>query len=171
MESSEKTQLGLIAEVVGIAQELGLQVWLRGGWGVDFYLGVVTRAHADIDFFVLDGDCDELARALDEAGFITVAGPPPEQQLDFTKAGQEVSIARVRRGPGRRVLVAGGPHAGEDWPEGMLDGPVGTLAGTSCRVISPGSQVEIKEMMPIWVPGRPRREKDRQDIKKLREAL
>lgn len=36
-------QLGLIGEIVAMAAELEAQVWLRGGWAVDFFLGEVTR--------------------------------------------------------------------------------------------------------------------------------
>lgn len=32
-------------------------------------------------------------------------------------------------------------------------------------------RIESKEMMPVWVPGRPRRQKDAEDIARLRPAL
>jgi hypothetical protein len=41
----------------------------------------------------------------------------------------------------------------------------------ACPVISPAAQIEIKQMMPVWVPGRPRRPKDAADIARLRAAL
>jgi hypothetical protein len=37
--------------------------------------------------------------------------------------------------------------------------------------MSPEAQIESKEMMPVWVPGRPRRPKDAADIALLRQAL
>ena len=70
-----------------------------------------------------------------------------------------------------QVVVAGGPFDGEPWPTGMLNGPVRTLRGVSYRVITPEAQIEIKLMMPIWDPGRPRRLKDREDVKRIRRAL
>lgn len=70
-----------------------------------------------------------------------------------------------------RVVVAGGPWAGEVWPEGMLDASVGRIAALRCRIISPRTQIEIKQMMPVWVPGRPRRKKDVEDITRLEAAL
>jgi hypothetical protein len=40
-----------------------------------------------------------------------------------------------------------------------------------CPIISPHVQIESKEMMPVWVPGRRRRPKDAEDIARLRQAL
>jgi hypothetical protein len=85
-------QLRLIADTVAMAERLGVQVWLRGGWATDFFLGQVTRDHVDIDW-------------------------------------------------------------------------------EARRIISPQVQIECKEMMPVWVPGRPRRPKDAEDIARLRQAL
>ncbi|MCQ1576142.1 hypothetical protein [Streptomyces parvus] len=53
----------------------------------------------------------------------------------------------------------------------MLDGTVGRIGATVCPVISPAAQIEIKRMMPVWGPGRPRRPKDAQDIRVLEAAL
>jgi hypothetical protein len=37
--------------------------------------------------------------------------------------------------------------------------------------VSAAAQIEIKEMMPVWVPGMRRRAKDAEDIARLRAAL
>ncbi|MFF1649178.1 nucleotidyltransferase domain-containing protein [Streptomyces sp. NPDC058240] len=49
-------QLRLIAEAVEVAETLGVTVWLRGGWAMDFFLGEITRDHGDIDWFVWADD-------------------------------------------------------------------------------------------------------------------
>jgi hypothetical protein len=67
--------------------------------------------------------------------------------------------------------VAGGPYAAAPWPDGMLDWPPGRIGPVQCPIISPEVQIESKEMMPVWVPGRPRRPKDAEDIARLRQAL
>jgi hypothetical protein len=64
----------------------------------------------------------------------------------------------------------GRPWAGAPWPEGMLDAP-GRIGDLECPVISPRAQIEIKKMMPVWVPGMARRSKDAADIARLRAAL
>jgi hypothetical protein len=56
-------------------------------------------------------------------------------------------------------------------PEGILDGPEGRIGNVQGRVINPHAQIEIKRMMPIWVPGRPRRPKDLSDIVKIEQEL
>ncbi|RKR92447.1 hypothetical protein BDK92_6888 [Micromonospora pisi] len=83
----------------------------------------------------------------------------------------ELGVALLARDMTGRVVVAGGPYAGEPWPEGMLDSPPGRLGDVRAPIIAPAAQIEIKEMMPVWVPGMPRRDKDRADILLLRRAM
>jgi len=48
-------QVAAVAEVVDVAIDLAVEVWLRGGWAMDFYLGGITRDHLDVDWFVWAG--------------------------------------------------------------------------------------------------------------------
>ncbi|WP_202610475.1 GNAT family N-acetyltransferase [Herbidospora solisilvae] len=153
-------QLTAIAEIAG----MGLDVWLRGGWAMDFTLGEVTRDHVDIDWFAWSDDADRLEEALLARGFVPQPGPPRDQQRDFTREGVEVSFALLAPD----LTVAGGPYKGERWPDGLLDAPMGRLDGLSCPVVNVAAQIEIKEMMPVWVPGLPRRDKDVSDLARLR---
>ncbi|MET9183507.1 aminoglycoside adenylyltransferase [Kitasatospora aureofaciens] len=164
-------QLRLIDETVEIAKALGVEVWLRGGWAMDFFIGEVTRDHEDIDWFTWAENASALADGLVRAGYELLPGPPPDQQLDFSKQGLESSFALLDKDQFGRVVVAGGPWAGEMWPEGMLDAPVGRIGALRCPIIGPCAQIEIKQMMPVWVPGRPRRRKDAEDIARLEAAL
>jgi len=166
-------QLRLIADTVTLAERIGAQVWLRGGWAMDFFLGEVTRDHLDIDWDAWIDDAPAITAALHADGYQTIAGPwPPDQQLDVAKDGEEMSFGWLARGQDGAVNVAGGPYAGEPWPDGMLDWPdAGRIGSVRCPIISPHVQIESKEMMPVWVPGRPRRQKDADDIALLRRAL
>ncbi|WP_204070911.1 nucleotidyltransferase domain-containing protein [Planotetraspora phitsanulokensis] len=164
-------QLQAIAEVVGIAGEIGVQIWLRGGWAMDFYLGEITRDHRDVDWFAWAEDVPELAGKLMARGFEPMPGPPPDQQLDFGRGDVELSFALLAKDGDGRVVVGGGPWKGEPWPAGMLDAPPGWLNELQCPIISPAAQIEIKQMMPVWVPGMPRRDKDLEDIARLQAAL
>ncbi|GAP50789.1 hypothetical protein [Streptomyces azureus] len=83
----------------------------------------------------------------------------------------ESSFALLDKDRFGRVVVAGGPWTGELWPEGMLDDSVGRIGPLRCQIISPRVQIEIKQMMPVWVPGRPHRRKDAEDITRLEAAL
>ncbi|MGH3224676.1 MAG: nucleotidyltransferase domain-containing protein [Streptosporangiaceae bacterium] len=164
-------QLRMIGDAVAMSERLGVQIWLRGGWATDFFLGQVTRDHIDIDWEAWMDDAPAITAALHADGYQTIPGPPPDRQLDVAKDGEEMSFGWLARGPDGKVLVAGGPYAGEPWPDGMLDWPPGRIGSVECPIISPHVQIESKEMMPIWVPGRPRRQKDADDIARLRQAL
>jgi Aminoglycoside-2''-adenylyltransferase len=164
-------QLQLIADVGATCQAIGAQIWLRGGWATDFFLGRVTRDHVDIDWFAWAVDAAAIISALRGRGYYTVPRPPPEQQVDLAKENEEVSFAWLAVNDAGRVVVAGGPWAGEPWPDGMLDWPTGRIGRLESAIVNPEVQVEIKEMMPVWVPGRSRRPKDLLDVAILRQAL
>lgn len=138
---------------------------------MDFFLGEVTRDHRDIDWFAWAGDAPALGEALTRRGYQRVPGLPAEQQLDFLMDGEDLSVNLLRRDETGRVVVGGGPYAGAPWPDGMLDPHTGRIGEVACPIINPRTQVEIKQMMPVWVPGSPRRPKDLEDIARLRAAL
>ena len=110
-------QLALMTEIRLIADRLGIELWLRGGWAMDFFLGEVTRAHRDIDFYAWANDARKLAKELGLEGYAPLAGPHPGQQLDFTKVDEDLSFALLADNPQGQVVVAGGPFDGEpgDW--------------------------------------------------------
>ncbi|MEV5878191.1 aminoglycoside adenylyltransferase [Streptomyces sp. NPDC052101] len=164
-------QLDLISETVEAARDHGISLWLRGGWAMDFYLGEVTREHGDIDWFAWAGDSAPLAEMLVRLGHTPVPGPPPDLQLDFVKNGLECSFTLVDRDAAGRVVVAGGPWAGTPWPDGLLDAEPGRVGAVEAAIVSPLAQIEIKRMMPVWDPSRPRRAKDVADIARLEAAL
>ncbi|MER6523169.1 nucleotidyltransferase domain-containing protein [Streptomyces sp. NPDC060334] len=122
-------QLRLIAEIVQVAAALRIEVWLRGGWAMDFFLGEVTRDHEDIDWFAWTADAGALAEGLLAHGCQPVPGPTPDLQLDFAKDGLDISLTLLGRDMAGRVVVAGGPWAGAPWPEGMLDAEPGRIGG------------------------------------------
>jgi hypothetical protein len=154
-----------------VAAEEDIAVWLRGGWAMDFFLGRVTRPHVDVDWFCWAHDADRLAVALAGLGFTAYGDNAPELQRDFLRDGVDLGVALLGRDTAGRVVVPAGPSAGEPWPDGMLDGPPGRIGDLTCSIVSAAAQIEIKQMMPVWVPGLPRRDKDRSDIALLRAGL
>lgn len=164
-------QLAMIAGVVALSGRLGVQVWLRGGWAMDFFLGRVTRDHVDIDWDGWIDDAPAITAALYADGYRTIAGPPPDQQLDVVKDGEEMSFGWLARRQDGTVVVAGGRYAGEPWPNATPDAIPGRIGMMQCPILNPEAQIESKEMMPVWVPGRPWRPKDAEDIAHLRQAL
>lgn len=159
-----------IAETLATAAGLGIQLWLRGGWAMDFFLGSVTRPHRDIDWFVLVDHVPALRAALLADGFADVTTAPAHQQLDLRRGAIDHGFAILRLDHGIPI-VAGGPWAGEPWPATMLAGHSGRIGDVVAPIISPEAQIEIKTMMPAWNPALPRRQKDADDVASLRRAL
>lgn len=166
-----QAQLNLIKDVVDLAADINVEVHLRGGWAMDFFLGRVTRDHLDIDFFGWGKDATVLVDELLRHGHQQVPGPPPGQQADFKRDGEELSFAWVSRDAEGVIRVAGGPWEGEPWPERMFDCPPGQIGNVICPIVSPLAQIEVKEMLPIWAPGLPVRPKDGADVALLKAAL
>ncbi|MET8451607.1 aminoglycoside adenylyltransferase [Streptomyces sp. NPDC005209] len=170
-------QLAQIAEVLSMARAAGIDVWLRGGWAMDFFLGEVTRDHGDIDWFAWARGAAAPAEGLRGLGYRPVPGPPADLQLDFAENGLDSGFTLLdtdsdRDGDGHgRVVVAGGPWAGTPWPDGMLDAEPGRIGDLVAPIVAPVVQIEIKRMMPVRDPARPRRTKDAEDIARLGAAL
>ncbi|GAA3124019.1 nucleotidyltransferase domain-containing protein [Streptomyces echinatus] len=164
-------QLDLIARVLEAARDSGVPLWLRGGWAMDFFLGEITREHGDIDWFARAQDARALADVLARLGHTPVPGPPAGLQLDFVKDGLDSSFTLVATDAVGRVTVAGGPWAGTPWPDGMLEAGPGRIGALEAPIVDPRVQIEIKRMMPVWDPSRPRRAKDAEDIARLEAAL
>jgi hypothetical protein len=59
--AASRRQLELIGEIAALARTVGAELWLRGGWAMDFFLGRVTRQHDDIDLFTLEPHIAALA--------------------------------------------------------------------------------------------------------------
>ena len=164
-------QLDIIEEIFVLAGEAEIPLWLRGGWAMDFALGEVTREHQDIDLFAWAVDAERLARVLTDNGYDRLSNDYPLVQLDFSRHGEELNVGLLARTATGHIVVPAGDSAGEAWPDGMLDGPPGRIGELECPVVSIPAQIEIKEMMPVWVPGMRRREKDRLDVERLRAYI
>ena len=52
--------------------ELGITVWVDGGWGVDALLGECTRKHQDLDIMISWEDSAILTAALYQHGFVDI---------------------------------------------------------------------------------------------------
>jgi len=161
-------QLRAIAEIVRVT---GAGLWLRGGWAMDFYLGEVTRPHQDIDFFCRDTDADRIVTQLAAIGYRALPGNHALQRDLLGPHDLDVQIALLGQDTDGCPTVPAGPYAGARWPADLLDAPPGRIGHIACPIVSPRAQIEIKEMMPVWVPGLPRRAKDREDIARLDSTL
>ena len=171
MNELTRLQLESIGEVTALTAELGVDAWLRGGWAMDFVLGTLTRPHLDVDWYVRDHELGRLASALEAQGWQPTQGPPPDQQRDLRRGDVELGLAPVRIGEGGVPVVGGGPWAGAPLPPDMLEGARRcVLLGVAATAISPAAQIELKRMMPTWVPGMRTRAKDLEDIARIQNT-
>ncbi|MFF0256131.1 nucleotidyltransferase domain-containing protein [Micromonospora zamorensis] len=167
MDELARRQLASIAEVVAVTGASGIPVWLRGGWAMDFQLGTVTRPHVDVDWYCWRDDGDRLAALLLARGWLPDPRMPVELQLDLFAVDVEVSIAYLGRDAAGRTTVGAGSWAGTPLPAGMLDAPLGRIGPLTVPTISVAAQIEFKQMYPVWMPERPRRPKDADDLARL----
>jgi hypothetical protein len=165
-------QLAAIAEVREVSRRLAVDVWLRGGWAVDFSVGRVTREHADVDWFVWAGHLPAIVESLGELGWECVEATTPGPHRTLVQRDVHMSFLAMAPGAGSAALVADGPLAGEHWPASMIaDAQVGRIGAQDCLTISPAAQLRLKQMTPHWFPGRTTRPKDLDDIAELEGAL
>lgn len=84
----------MVCWFLDLFDELGISVWIDGGWGVDALLGEQTRNHQDLDIIISWEDSSILTEALFTHGFVDihtddrtdrnfVMGHPSHGMIDF----------------------------------------------------------------------------------------
>lgn len=89
-----------VLELLTLADELGIEVRIDGGWGVDALLGRPTRTHNDIDLFIDERHGGPFIQRLEEAGFRETACSfsTPAHRCWEDAAGRIVDLHLFRRG-------------------------------------------------------------------------
>jgi hypothetical protein len=165
LSSDNEAQLELLRELEDVLGRARMRFWLRGGWALDFLLGRITRAHADIDVVTWLRHKRRLRELLRSRQFHELPSPNPQTQAIFTKDGQELSILFVTR-LGGNVVVPGF----ESWPfaPGSFGDVFRTLHAITCRVLPAKTLIHEKERHSDW-SGRSLRAQDRESLRLLRE--
>ena len=52
--------------------DIGVDIWIDGGWGVDALLNKQTRPHGDLDIVVREKDLAVLKKYFSDHGYISV---------------------------------------------------------------------------------------------------
>ncbi|WP_433747940.1 nucleotidyltransferase domain-containing protein [Falsibacillus pallidus] len=169
MDEREESQLLVLTEVSGIAESLGMELWLRGGWAIDFLLGRVTRPHEDIDFVAWVQDRQRLEAELASAGYekVPVNEPFCNRQSDFRKNEVDCSLVFITHSVEGEIIMNGLP----EWvwrPDSLMTESY-TLNGISARVLNPKQLLEEKEVYEQI--GRPHRQKDAESKKILKQMI
>ena len=115
---SPEDQLAAIASLGQALEAAGIEHWLFGGWGVDLWVGEITRPHEDIDVGAWRADYDAIATALLAAGWRHT--PVPDEvvgtryqlgraQVEFTFFVTDGDGSTVVPLPGAPIVVSVDP--------------------------------------------------------------
>jgi hypothetical protein len=167
MSGTTGRQFRLVAEIADALGGAGIAFWLRGGWALDFLLGEMRTAHADIDLVAWRRDRDRIYEALASRGF-EYDRELRDAAIDFEKNGESIQILLVEFSSSGALVCHG--FESSPFPERSLDGPVCELEGVSCRMLAPHALLHEKQTYELR-RGRPLREKDRASIILLRQLM
>ena len=115
---SPEDQLAAIASLGQALEAAGIEHWLFGGWGVDLWVGEITRPHEDIDVGAWRADYDAIGTALLAAGWRHT--PVPDEvvgtryqlgraQVEFTFFVTDGDGSTVVPVPGAPIVVSAEP--------------------------------------------------------------
>jgi lincosamide nucleotidyltransferase A/C/D/E len=147
-------------EVVDVLHGLearGIEATVEGGWGVDALVGRELRSHKDVDLIVNLADVEPLLRALEERGFVLVAGKPPNGFACTSASGSAVDVRPVTVEAGRAVFHGDNGDAFV-YPPSALDGR-GMIAGSAVRCLTAAAQMLThrgygyldKDVVEVWL--------------------
>jgi lincosamide nucleotidyltransferase A/C/D/E len=149
-----------VIEIYTTLANLGICVWIDGGWGVDALLGRQTRLHKDLDIAIEDHHLLQFEQFLTCIGYKRTKREI-ERPFNFVLAdrnGREIDvhvISRDERGNG----IYGPPEMGVMYPAESLTGK-GTIDDCPVLCISP-------EWMVKFHSGYTLTEKDYNDVSAL----
>jgi lincosamide nucleotidyltransferase A/C/D/E len=140
--------------------QLGVELWIDGGWGVDALLGGQTRPHEDLDIAIQKKDVPVLRHLLQGRGYadIKLGDVRPWNFVLGDDNGREIDVHIIvldDQGNG----IYGPPGKGEMYPAASLAG-TGNINGQAVRCISP-------EWMVKFHSGYDLKDKDFRDVSAL----
>jgi lincosamide nucleotidyltransferase A/C/D/E len=126
-----------VEALLDVMGELGIHIWLDGGWAVDACLGEQTRPHADVDIVLEERHLASAVEALTDRGYRPVPRDDtrPWNFVLADDAGHEVDFhVIVLDATGRGAY--GPAELGTEYPAAALAGS-GTIDGRSVDCITP----------------------------------
>ncbi len=115
---------------------LGIEVWIDGGWGVDALLGKQTRSHRDLDIAIQQKDVAPLQEMLRVQGYREIKRDSPWNFVLGDGQGHEIDVhAFVFDDRGEVVQ-------GTLYPKDSLAGS-GTINGRVVKCVSPEYMVKF----------------------------
>ncbi|MDP4170484.1 MAG: hypothetical protein Q8906_07720 [Bacillota bacterium] len=159
-------QLKTLREINEICLSHKFDLWLRGGWAIDFLLGKITRLHSDIDLVTLIQYRERIEQTMIDADFKKI--PVGEFQTDFLKNDIDVSFVFVRLSDDGNIIANGFPDW--VWRKDALSMQNYHLQGISMNVLNPRQLLEEKKVYEQGT-GRKLRPKDIDSMKIIQEII
>jgi hypothetical protein len=127
-------QLAALADVGALLDDGRFDHWLFGGWAVDFYVGVVTRSHVDVDLAVWAEDAGAIHAALVSSGWQHRPAAEEDGGTGYERHGVRVELTFLAKGEAGEVFIA---LRDENvlWSESPLGDEVLALKGARTQVI------------------------------------
>jgi len=125
-----------VIKIYSDLEDLGITIWIDGGWGVDSLLGEQTRPHRDLDITIQQRNVPQLRALLEARGYkeIKTQDARPWNFVLGDENGREIDIHVIvldSNGDG----VYGPVENGQMYPSASLTGN-GVLQGHTVRCIS-----------------------------------
>lgn len=121
--------------------ELGIKVWIDGGWGVDALLGEYTRPHQDLDIIISWEDSAVLTKVLFARGFVDIY-TDDRKDRNFVMGHRlhgKIDFHVIERTENGGAIYGPGEI---DWIISELElNAVGTIGGRQVRCLSVDYQV------------------------------
>jgi len=95
--STANAQLTALAELDQLLSHEAIPYWVFGGWAVDFHVGELTRAHADIDIAVWAEDSSRIATLLATARWRHAPDPDDDGYTCYRRGLVRLEIAFLAR--------------------------------------------------------------------------
>ena len=128
-----------IADLLKAAENLGITVWVGGGWGVDALVNAQTRPHNDIDVYIEKRNADNFIKMLIAKGYseIKTEYTTESHTVWQNTSGHMVDIHLIEfKADDAESLY----FEGEAYPLFVLDG-TGTIGGIAVRCFTAEAQL------------------------------
>lgn len=132
---SAKKQLGLIKDVFSAFSKEGLEIYLCGGWAIDFLVGKVLRPHVDIDTLVWKRDKERVARVMRQLGYLV---EDKERKFQNSLDGFQFDNDFIEKLNGGFISGRSLTNEGIKWPKETFEKSVtAKLEDVAVKVINP----------------------------------
>ena len=127
-------QAQTVLSLYNALEEIGIPIWIDGGWGVDALLEEQTRAHNDLDIVIEQKHVLQLRDFLKHFNEIKLEIARPHNFVLANASGHEIDVHVIEineHGDG----IYGPKTNGEMYPAASLTG-VGKISGQTVRCVS-----------------------------------